>query len=102
MTEYISRESVLDKLAIIYDLARTDQKAPISCAISDIKSIPAADVQTVKHGRWLPSDSCITAAYGTIHCQICSECGADLMEDNDYDYDFCPVCGARMDGETNE
>ena len=59
------------------------------------------DVQPVSHGRWLPSDSYITTAYGTIHCQKCSECLADIMEDNDYDYDFCPVCGTIMDGDRN-
>lgn len=54
--------------------------------------------RSVKRGKWLPSDSYITTAYGSIHCQICSVCGADLMEDNDYDYNFCPVCGADMRG----
>ena len=61
--------------------------------------ITSGEYQPVKHGRWLPSDSYITTAYGTIHCQVCSECGADLIEDNDFDYKFCPVCGARMDSD---
>lgn len=97
MAEYIER------IELIEEMKRNSLKMFNSYykgyveAIKDVADFKKADVQPVKHGRWLPSDSCITAAYGTIHCQICSECGADLMEDSDYDYDFCPVCGARMD-----
>jgi len=104
--EYISRDLALRQLnatCLATDCDNYNGVRCRACAYADamdfIDAIPSADVQPVKHGRWLPSDSCITAAYGTIHCQICSECGADLMEDSDYDYDFCPVCGARMDGD---
>lgn len=90
MAEYISKEAVIN---ITAETGAWETQ-------NRVRELPAADVQPVKHGRWLPSDSCITTAYGTIHCQICSECGADLMEDSDYDYDFCPNCGARMDGDT--
>ena len=95
MAEYLELEKVLDDRNII--TVQTKEYGSIDVIpVDTITDVPLADVQPVKHGRWLPSDSCITAAYGTIHCQICSECGADLMEDSDYDYDFCPVCGARM------
>lgn len=102
MDEYISREEAIKELHEVYEneypTASGDFDEYASHDVPNVlRNIPSADVQPVKHGRWLPSDSCITAAYGTIHCQICSECGADLMEDNDYDYDFCPVCGTRMD-----
>lgn len=96
MAEYLELEKVLDDKNII--TVQTKEYGSIDVIpVDTITDIELSDVQPVKHGRWLPSDSCITAAYGTIHCQICSECGADLMEDSDYDYDFCPVCGARMD-----
>ena len=98
MAEYMSREDYCEETC-----GKENREGYKTCKNCSMLNVPTADVQPVKHGRWLPSDSCITAAYGTIHCQICSECGADLMEDNDYDYDFCPVCGTRMDlkdGET--
>lgn len=102
MDEYISREEAIKELHEVYEneypTASGDFDEYASHDVPNVlRNMKPADVQPVKHGRWLPSDSCITAAYGTIHCQICSECGADLMEDNDYDYDFCPVCGTRMD-----
>ena len=43
--EYINKQQVMDKLAIIYDLARTDQKATISCAISDINDLKTIDIK---------------------------------------------------------
>ena len=43
-------------------------------------------VDHVKHGRWM----------GT----VCSACGESFSEY--YDCNYCPNCGARMDGETNE
>lgn len=79
MDEYISREAVLDKLAIIYDLARTDQKAPISCAISDIKSIETKTVLPVISG-----DNCIV-------------CGHNVLNDDMYyDLNGGTICEACM------
>lgn len=55
-------------------------------------SIESADVQPVKHGKW--------------DGYICSECNvcADYFISGDFYFDekpnFCPNCGARMDGDT--
>lgn len=64
-------------------------------------SIESADVQPVKHGRWIdiyewakmhdsiPSGMCLY--------YWCSEC----QEEQEKKSNFCPHCGARMDGDTN-
>ena len=61
-----------------------------------IDDMPAANVQSVKHGRW--------------DGYICSECNvcADYFISGDFYFDekpnFCPNCGAKMDledGDTN-
>ena len=53
---------------------------------------PAADVATVRHGRWIEEDG----------IQICSECGEE-HEWEDYRAPYCDTCGARMNKEeTNE
>ena len=57
------------------------------------------NAETVKHGRWSPSGGYVTTAYGTKRYQICSACGVDLLEDDGV-YNFCPNCGARMDGDS--
>ena len=56
-----------------------------------VANMPAADVQPVKHGRWL------SRCEGDIYeFSECSECGN--MESCETPY--CAQCGARMDGET--
>lgn len=46
---------------------------------------PAADVQPVKHGRWM-------------YPFYCSECGFEpYYSSSDLTYNYCPNCGARMD-----
>lgn len=55
------------------------------------KDIKSADVQPVKHGKWL------TRYEGDIYeFSECSECGN--MESCETPY--CAQCGARMDGDT--
>lgn len=48
-----------------------------------------ADVQPVKHGRWKLTNN--------PSFRKCSECGAWWSSDNTDNY--CPKCGARMDGD---
>lgn len=63
-----------------------------------IKSIPAADVEPVRHGRWIMG----TGENGlqTGHRE-CSRCGEIVK----YGYslygvhNFCNYCGAKMDGD---
>lgn len=56
-----------------------------------INDIPAADVQEVRHGKW------------EIDCNgyypYCSNCKEE--PDSGVMSDYCPNCGARMDGEEN-
>ena len=52
-----------------------------------IELAPAADAEMVRRGKWMPP------AIGPYGC-LCSRC--NLQADNDFDY--CPNCGAKMDG----
>ena len=54
-----------------------------------IKGISAADVAHVRHGRWLPFHS--TAAGDIQYCSAC-EIGCTWKPN------YCPNCGAKMDG----
>ena len=54
----------------------------------------AADVQPICHGRWIYSDTPIFGnPYGRYCCSLCGS-AMDSGEDN-----YCPCCGARMDGD---
>ena len=58
----------------------------------DFHRIPAADVAPVVHGRWENGNP------------ICPVCGGNKFKDLDADIwcdwkpDYCPNCGAKMDG----
>lgn len=61
------------------------------------ESLPAADVAPVVHGEWSENKEHIYLANGEWKEWInfyCSECDAP----NNSPTDYCPHCGARMDG----
>lgn len=84
MTDYISREAAIEMLYY-----NADERC--SAVVSDFEEIPAADVDPVRHGRWLDCE-----AYNDI--EQCSECGMIFSYPSYYGYKFCPHCGAKMDG----
>ena len=67
----------------------------IAGAMNAIDEMPTADVAPVRHGRWIEQSE--ESLYS------CSVCGAEWVtiegtpEENDMD--FCPHCGAKMDGD---
>jgi hypothetical protein len=88
--EYIEREAAL---AVFHDWI--DQYGDVHTAdeipeYEAIENLPAADVEPVRHGEWVynsPEDN----------IPYCSEC---LMP-QDSECNFCPSCGAKMDGRNN-
>ena len=96
MDEYISREAVVRYLKG-YSEKECNSNSPYGMITSSVlnkaeralSEMPAADVQTVKRGRWLPHK--ITASS---KCSLCKRVFADETP-------YCPNCGARMDGETD-
>lgn len=68
-----------------------DEKLVLSvnkAVCGEIKALPSADVQPVRHGTWLP----YLKEGLTVKC---SECGSRFNRP----WHYCPSCGARMDGE---
>ena len=53
-----------------------------------LAEMPAADVQEVRHGKW------ITDGNGVV---ICSECREEHIE-NGFRPPYCDMCGSKMDG----
>jgi hypothetical protein len=93
MDDYISREATVkafcEKCRGYYD-GHCIHKG--ECDIDVIQTAPAADVQPVKHGRWIDNGICDSMLSA---CSICGySCGA-------YSFNYCPNCGARMDGDSD-
>lgn len=63
---------------------------------------PTADVQEVRHGRWLASPDGVCS----IRCSACNTPALWCHGEDEFGYAerryasyYCPYCGARMDGE---
>lgn len=71
----------------------------IDAAIRELDDLPAADVQEVRHGKWLLERELDGTPY-CFHCSICDDDFGCIGITTAYDY--CPNCGAKMDGEDGE
>ena len=112
MTDYISRDAVLDALCKASTPCFSSTEKPILVFDVDyvpaINSIHAADVAPVVHGRWIKARGSWCTPGGDPVWE-CSECGKGVhvygIEHGTYGYDVsdkqwvaCPNCGARMEG----
>lgn len=86
--EYIERDCLIDMIA---ERNRNTCNGKMSCIQMKrmVESVPAADVDPVRHGHWYDK--------GSLSCR-CSECGCKSNRENNY----CPHCGAKMDLEGQE
>lgn len=100
MAEYIERERLRESLKCHHH--PTDQEyesdrqwavgynAGLDRALHSLHYAPAADVAPVVHGRW---ESISFEVFGLNW--KCSNCDSKEF----LKYNYCPNCGARMDGE---
>ena len=71
--------------------------------MKDCKNWRPLDVEPVKHSKWVPK---IVKIGGVEHemGMKCKRCGEDALnaEGDDFLTDYCPWCGAIMDGRKEE
>ena len=89
MDEYIKKEDIeqkiqdgLNNLVLGHDAIEV---------LGMIYEMPAADVSTVRHGRWV-------YPMGMAWSYVCSECGKSIGV---IKHKYCPNCGAKMDGDND-
>lgn len=89
MDEYISREKTKKAFNLNFGSV---MDAVYANRIID--NIPAADVVPVRHGDWMIADTIIENA-------VCSCCRTHFQSYYQA-YSYCPNCGAKMDGNSND
>ena len=97
MDKYIKREAVIEAIMSEPPDAHYPQ-----WYVDKIKSIPAADVAEVRHGRWDGEGDGYADGEIVIDVWYCSECGYcidDGTDDPNILPNYCPNCGALMDKE---
>ena len=92
MPDYIDRDALLEKRWDV-PFETEDARFVQVVDVQDIMNAPAADVATVRHGRWIKRGySCGENEY---ECSVCHETewrtSASRMK-------YCMFCGAKMDG----
>lgn len=98
MSEYIEKEA-LRQFPIRkdhYDKENGDEHFifGIEAVLEYAENLPAADVSPVVHGRWNADET----------CSCCGEKSTEGLDAEKWNYwfpDFCPNCGAKMDGGTD-
>lgn len=91
---------LVDRQAAINELTELGVKLPdselrtVARCLKAVELLPVVDAELVRHGRWIGHDG------DSWRCSICGE-------ENYYAYDlnvnrftdnYCPRCGAKMDG----
>ena len=98
MTRYIDADVTLKHIDEYYDLLKRMGKPSrgMTAVMQNIKtivnSLPTADAEPVRHGKWIP----ISSNKKWIDVSKCSVCGKQYSL-YPLDYNYCPNCGARMD-----
>ena len=99
MAEYIDRKTLLQDISetVVFTVRKgvhlpTAEMKGANKVIERIKSSPIADVQEVKHGKWIWQESGEEDYEQYYVCSICKEkCYFKAK--------FCADCGAKMDGD---
>ena len=107
MADYISRKAALDLAYWHGEKATVENPDPYGVGavdVCDIKSMPAADVIEVVHGRWISweeAENCVPSP-DRHECSVCHDAAQVLVNGLELLSDYCPNCGAKMDGGMND
>ena len=98
MGRYIDAEKI--KITADTMIADGECYVPLLAVKQAIARTPTEDVEEIRHGHWIEKD---LDNFRKVECQ-CSICGWSGVENYDsyvdiHDFEFCPYCGAKMDGK---
>ena len=100
MGKYIDRGALIDWLKRIplkdlsdgLGLCRVIMEDDFKKAIKEMPEGIIDDVAPVRHGRWIEKEK---YTFGIMYdCSLCK----NRILDNGHPWNYCPNCGARMDG----
>lgn len=93
MSEYIDRyEAIMAMRKTIWSKIEVHPTLDRDEVENVLFDIPSADVEPVRHGRWITKGQ-------DFFCSVCGEESAYNWHGASKFSNYCPTCGARMDGE---
>ena len=112
MNDLISRQAAIDALGeqieqcdkalSSFDISMRDEfavkaeRASLVAFREILEYLPPAQPERIK-GRWIEHDDGLTAC----ECSVCHE-KYNLYEEDVFGRNFCPMCGAKMEGVDDE
>lgn len=90
MADYISREAAVKVLTSIGTQVSDSRRRAVAKCINEIELLHAADVEPVRHGRWIEGRD-------HLKCPVCR--GLAKKDFRDGCWNYCPNCGAKMDAK---
>lgn len=105
MAEYIDRETLCRQLLLLAErynaLGNVRVAQDYNWAVTVLGGAPAEDVAPVVHGRWDGEGDGLADGEIVLDVWYCSECGHCIDDGTDDPCvlpNYCPNCGAKMDG----
>lgn len=101
MSDLISREKAIDAFVKYVADGYAESPNDFEGYMEIVKKLPSAQSQ-YKNGKWI-DDIVSYSDTGDIILANCSLCGyqMDIVYEHGY-FRYCPSCGARMDGESDD
>ena len=101
MAEYVEREQAINfaraSAAAAYNRDDFGTYRDLNAFIATLVQIPAADVAPVVHGHWKH------VAGMNSKCSVCERYfPVNEFVKRPFDINYCPNCGAKMDGKEQE
>ena len=102
MARYIDAEELLNKRPFTISGGKPSEylEGFLDCvdeAKEAINNTPTADVAELKHGTWISKWSDISNSLHE-YCSICGALEPHFLATNKEHSNYCPNCGANMDG----
>ena len=109
MTDYIDRQAAIDAIpeveADIFENCGRCELLTKEDVVEILQGLPSAEAELVMRGRWLAHPS-------AREYDVCSACGCDVKRRQygvldgkewvqEFGYQFCPWCGAKMEVSDN-
>ena len=100
---YFKQEIVMDKFEKLKEQAETlKDKIYLDGVLAVIENIPTADVEEVKHGEWKKPQFSGRRGFYSVKDFVCNKCGGAFgIEQGNLLMNYCPNCGAKMDGRSD-
>lgn len=98
MAEYFEREALKN------DIAKSTEPFNTGSVFRAINRQIAADVAPVVHGRWISwekAGNCVPSP-DRHECSVCHDAAQVLVNGFELLSDYCPNCGAKMDGDRKD